>query len=67
MRLIINGTSFSITHMGHDFVLVKFPADRPPCEASIVLKVDNSESQWKVRLPHGISKSSNRVALAVSE
>jgi hypothetical protein len=51
MQLIINGSSISITHMGRDFVLVKSPADFPPGEASILLKVDDSESRWKVSCP----------------
>jgi len=67
MRLFINGVSIGITHMGPDFVLVESPADHPPGEASIFLKVDDSESQWKVGLPQGISKTSKRVALALSQ
>ena len=67
MRLFIDGTSIGITHMGRDFVLIESPGDFPPGEASILMKVDASESQWKVRLPEGISKHSNRVALALSE
>ncbi len=67
MRLLVNGRSIGITHMGPDFVLVETPADLPPGEASIMLKVDDSESQWKVRLPEGMSKTSKRVPLALSE
>jgi hypothetical protein len=67
MRLIVSETVFRITHMGPDFVLVESPTDHPPGEASIFLKVDESESQWKVKLPEGVSKNSNRVALALSE
>ncbi len=67
MRLIVNGTSISITHMGRDFVVVESPAEYAPGEASILLKVDDSESRWNVRLPDGISASSKRVAIAVSE
>lgn len=67
MRLIINGTCIGITHMGRDFVLVETPAEHPPCEAFIQLRVDESETQWKVKLPHGISSDSNRVALALTE
>ncbi len=66
MRLVVNGLSFGITHMGRDYVLVDSPADHPPGEASIVLKVDASESCWKVWLPAGLSKVSNRVALALA-
>ncbi len=67
MRLIIDGKSIGITHMGRDFVLVESPIDHVPGEASIFMKVDDSESQWKVRLPQGISKNSKRVALALCE
>ena len=65
MRLIINGAVIRITHMGPDFLLIESPINRPPCEASISLRVDDSESEWKVRLPDGISKDSKRVALAL--
>jgi hypothetical protein len=67
MQLIINGTSIGITHMGRDFVIVESPAEYPPGEASIFMKVDESESRWNVRLPDGISAGSKRVAIAVSE
>ncbi len=67
MRLIVGGAAVRITHMGPDFLLIDAPADLPPCEASILLRVDDSESQWKVRLPEGISKDSGRVALALAE
>ncbi len=67
MRLMINGASIGITHMGRDFVLIESPADYPPCEASILLKVDDSESRWQVKLPDGISKNSKRVLLALPE
>jgi hypothetical protein len=67
MRLLVNGLSLRITHMGPDFVLVDSPIDHVPGEASIFLKVDESESQWSVRLPEGISKDSNRVALALAQ
>ena len=67
MRLIVNGAVIRITHMGPDFLLVESPTDHPPCEASILLRVDESESEWRVRLPEGISKDSKRIALSLSE
>ena len=67
MRLIVGGAVIRITHMGPDFLLIEAPPDHAPCEASILLRVDDSESQWKVRLPQGISKDSNRVTLALAE
>ncbi len=66
MRLIVAGAVIRITHMGPDFVRVETPTDLPPGEASISLKVDDRESQWRVRLPEGMSKASHRVALALS-
>ncbi len=67
MRLIVGNTVIRITHMGPDFLLIDAPSEVPPCDASILLRVDDSESQWKVRLPEGISKRSNRVALALAQ
>ena len=67
MRLLIDGRPIVITHMGRDFILVDDPAEHAPCEAEIVMKVDDSESQWKVKLPEGMSRASRRVTLAVAE
>jgi len=52
--------------MGPDFLLVESPGDHPPCEATIVLQVDDSQREWKVRLPQGISKDSKRVPLGLA-
>ena len=67
MELIAHGMSISINQMGPDFLLVESPVDLPPGEATIVLQVDKSERRWQVLLPDGISRASNRVALAVAE
>ncbi len=67
MRLIINGSDICITHMGGDFIFVETPAEHPPCEAFILLIVDESETRWKVKLPEGMTSASKRVALALSE
>ncbi|HMC26880.1 MAG TPA: hypothetical protein VKM56_03695 [Verrucomicrobiae bacterium] len=64
MCLIINGTSIPINQMGPDFLFVDSDTDFPPGEATIVLQIDDSCRQWQVRLPEGISKNSERVALA---
>jgi hypothetical protein len=66
MRLFVNGSSIGITHMGRDFVRIESPGlhPHPPDDATILLRVDQSESRWKVRLPNGISADSGRVAIA---
>ncbi len=67
MRLVLPDITLRITHLGPDFALVESPPNHPSCEAAISLQVDDSKSQWRVRLPDGTSKGSNRVALAVAE
>ena len=67
MRLIVNGSSISITQMGPDFLFVEPASDHPPGDATIVFQVDTSERRWNVRLPDAISKDSKRVALALCE
>lgn len=64
MRLLVNGCSLEIAQMGPDFLLLQSPVNHPPSEVCVVLRVDQSESQWKVRLPEGISAASNRVRIA---
>jgi hypothetical protein len=66
MRLIVNGASIGITHMGPDFLFIESASDHPPGDATVVLQVDQSERRWNVRLPDGISAASKRVALAAS-
>ena len=50
--------------MGPDYIIVNSASDHLPCDASIVLKVDDNERRWNVHLPDGISAGSKRVALA---
>lgn len=67
MRLLVNGFSLPVKQMGRDFLLVDSPANHPPTDASLILKVDQSERCWNVRLPEGISATSKRVAIAKGE
>ena len=64
MQLLCNGSSIPIAQMGPDYLILASAGDHPPCNASIVLKVDDSERRWDVHLPDGISARSKRVALS---
>jgi len=64
MRLLLNGMSFRITHMGPDFLFVDSPVDLPPGRATIELQVDDSQRAWEVALPVGMIATEDRVALA---
>ena len=65
MQLRFNGTSIPIAKMGPDYIVVHSAKDHPPCEATIEMSIDDSESHWSVRLPDGISAGSKRVALGL--
>ena len=65
MKLLL--TSGGVTNASIRDALVSLldkPIDHPPCVATIVLAVDESERQWQVRLPEGISAGSQRLQLA---
>jgi hypothetical protein len=64
MRLLVNGHSIPVVQMGPDFLRVDAPTSHPPCNASLVLQVDQNERRLNVRLPNGISSESERIAIA---
>jgi len=61
INLILNGDSIPVAQLGPDFLLLDAPIDHPPGQASIILRVDQSEECWTVRLPDGISAGTKRV------
>jgi hypothetical protein len=63
MQLLLNGSAIRIEQMGRDFLIINKPFDHPPADASLVLRVDDSETCWTVRLPHGISAASTRIVI----
>ena len=65
IHLRFNGFSMRIDQLGPDFIFVDSASDHPPCEATIVMRVDSSERQWQVLLPDGISAKSKRVPITL--
>jgi len=59
----LNGHSISVAQLGPGFLLLDAPSNHPPADASIVLRVDQSERRWTVRLPNGISAENKRVII----
>jgi hypothetical protein len=55
MELRLNGQVLRIAQLGPDFLMLKQPFDHPPTEAEIYLRIDESESSWRVNLVEGIS------------
>jgi hypothetical protein len=64
MQLLVNGTSLPIVQMGPDFLFLGKQMDHPPCEATIVFSVDDSERRWQVWLPDGLAIGRTRVEVA---
>jgi hypothetical protein len=64
MRLYFNGTSLPVAQLGRDFLLLDHPTDHPPCDATLEVRIDDSERRWTVRLPNGISAKSERVEIS---
>jgi hypothetical protein len=67
IHLLLDGVRVPVAQLGPDFLLLVAPVEHEPAEATITLRVDSSESTWKVRLPDGISSGSRRVAIAAVE
>jgi len=66
INLILNGDSIPVAQLGPGFLLLDAATDHPPGPASSVLRVDQSERRWNVRLPDGISAQSKRVVIVAS-
>jgi hypothetical protein len=64
MELRFDGRVLPIAQMGPDFVVVKQPFDHPPVEAEIYLRIDASESTWRVFLAEGISPERRKTRIA---
>ena len=64
MQLLVNGSSLPIAQMGPDFLLLDKLIDHPPCKATILFSVDDSERRWPVRLPDGLAAGRERVTIA---
>ena len=64
--LLLEGRSIPVAQLAPDFLLLDTAINLPPGEATLVLRVDESERHWRVRLPDGASATSLRVALAVA-
>ena len=67
MHLLLRGISIPVAQLGPDFLLLETAHDHPAGEASLVLRVDQIERSWNVRLPNGMSARSKRVTIAAGE
>jgi hypothetical protein len=61
MRLLVNGSSFPISHMGPDFIRLSGAVEHPPAAGQVVSVVDGHESCWQVFLPEGLRTGAFRI------
>jgi hypothetical protein len=65
MELRLNGGGVvPIAQMGPDFLVVKEAIEYPPVDAEMYLRIDDSESSWRVRLVEGISTARRKTKIA---
>lgn len=55
LRLIVDGREYALSQIGPDCIAPREPITLPPCEAEVVMLVDDHRRVWRVWLPDGIS------------
>jgi hypothetical protein len=63
ISLMLRGHAIPVAQLRPGFLLQDAPSDHPRGPASIILRVDQSELRWNVRLPKGISAASKRIPI----
>jgi hypothetical protein len=62
-ELIANGQSYSVGQVSSDFIILDKPADIPPCDADLYIRVEGEEMHRRIRLPQGASVNSDQVVI----
>lgn len=55
LHLVVAGDEFSLSEIGPDGITLRNPMSLSPCEADVVMDVDDHRRVWRVWLPDGIS------------
>ena len=55
MELRLSGHILPIAQMAPGFIVLRETVDHSPTDAEIYLRIDDSESSWRVHLDEGIS------------
>lgn len=60
---MLEGETLPVGQVGPDFLLLKTPLDHLPAEGTLIIRVDDNEHRWPVRLPAGSSAADRRVVI----
>jgi hypothetical protein len=63
MQLLLKGETLPVGQVGPGFLLLKTPLDHPPAEGTLIVRVDDNEHRWLVRLPAGSCAADRRVTI----
>jgi hypothetical protein len=61
LHLIVGDRIFELASIGPQRIRLCELAELPPCDAEVVMHVDDFERRWQVYLPDGISPDSREV------
>lgn len=61
INLLFKGSTFTISHLGPDYIRLQDAIELAPCDGQIVMVIDGHESRWPVHLPAGVHPGSERI------
>lgn len=61
LHLIVGDRTLELASIGPNGISLRETAELPPCEAEVVMYVDDFEDRWSVYLPDGITAQSRDV------
>ncbi len=64
MHLFVNGQVLQLAQLGPEFLVLREPADHPPCDAEIAMSIDGHESRWTVHLHEGIRADQRKTPIS---
>ena len=61
LQLVLGDRTLELSSIGPDGISLREPAELSPCDAEVVMHVNDQERRWPVYLPDGISANSREV------
>ena len=61
LNLLVGGETLELAAIGPGGIRLREHTELPPCDAEVIMYVDDFERRWPVYLPDGISANSHEV------